>query len=167
MKNIKIEDLRNGYTYDEKVGIYSCIFCDEDFEEGYIYNEGYNYITAKKAMELHIEKEHKGIIRGILNLDKDITGITDTQKKIIFKFLERKNTKEIAKELEISEATVRSSKFYLQKLKNQAKYFVALMDELDEFLKEENCLSNEEEIELEKILETDSIQMFLKDKNLK
>lgn len=167
MEKIKIDNLKNGYIYNENTKIYSCVFCNETFEEGYIYNEGYNYITAKKAMELHIKNEHGGVVKGFLTLDKDITGVTDTQKKMILKLLEKKNTKEIAKELNISEATVRSNKFYLQKLKNQAKFFLALMEALDESLKDENYFTKDEELELEKFLELDSTQIFLKAKNLK
>ena len=168
MEKLKIDDLKNGYIYDEKTKIYSCIFCEETFEEGYIYTEGYDYVTAKKAIELHIDKEHDGIIKAFLSLEKDITGVTETQKRMILKLLERKNTKEIAKELNISEATVRSNKFYLQKLKNQAKVFLAIMEKLEKTLEDdERYLSNEEERDVKNYLELDTTQLFLKPKNLK
>ena len=167
MEKLKVEDLKNGYTYNAKTKIYSCVFCEEEFEDGYTYTEGYDYVTAKKAMELHIEKEHQGIIKAFLSFDKEVTGVTETQKKMILNMLDRKTTKEIAKEMSISEATVRSNKFYLQKLKNQAKIFLAIMEELEEVLQEDESYLNQEDGELRNVFETNSMQLFLKTKGLK
>ncbi|MGL4655517.1 MAG: hypothetical protein ACRCWM_06525, partial [Sarcina sp.] len=60
---------------------FTCIFCGETFDEGIVYEDNHNFITAKRAIEQYIEREHNGVLKTLLSLEKDITGLTEIQSK--------------------------------------------------------------------------------------
>ena len=86
--------------------------------------------------------------------------------------MERKESKKLAEEMGISQSTVRTHKFYLQKLKRQSKIFLTIMNLLElqereeeskEFLKIEKL--NEEF--LKNSYESNSLHPFFTQYNLK
>lgn len=169
---LRIEDIALGYIYSEKKQSFRCIFCGEVFDEGIIYEDNHNFITAKRAVELHIEREHDGVLKTLLSLEKDITGLTEIQSKIIMGIMERKESKKLAEEMGISPSTVRTHKFYLQKLKRQSKIFLTIMNLLELQEREEE---SKEFLKIEKLneeffknsYESNSLHPFFTQYNLK
>lgn len=49
--DLKIEDISLGYVYNSKKQNFTCIFCGETFDEGIVYEDNHNFITAKRAIE--------------------------------------------------------------------------------------------------------------------
>lgn len=170
--DLKIEDIALGYIYNEKKRDFTCIFCGENFDEGIIYEDDRNFITAKRAIEKHIEREHEGVLKTLLSLEKDITGLTEIQSKIITGLMEKKESKKLAEEMGISPSTVRTHKFYLQKLKRQSKIFLTIMNLLEASESEdeiEECLKSKkmnEEI-LKNSCESNTLHPFFTQYNLK
>ena len=170
--DLKIEDISLGYVYNSKKQNFTCIFCGESFDEGIIYEDDRNFITAKRAIEKHIEREHEGVLKTLLSLEKDITGLTEIQSKIITGLMEKKESKKLAEEMGISPSTVRTHKFYLQKLKRQSKIFLTIMNllEISESEDEiEECLKSKkmnEEI-LKNSCESNTLHPFFTQYNLK
>lgn len=107
----------------------------------------------------------------LLGLEKDITGLTDIQKKLLNLLADKKTNKEIAEEMDIAVSTVRTHKFYLQKMKRQAKIFLALMETLKiEEHKEKNVnleSEDKEQFETDKMLSINSLHPFFTQYNLK
>lgn len=170
--DLKIEDIALGYVYDSKNQNFTCIFCGETFDEGIVYEDNHNFITAKRAIEQHIEREHNGVLKTLLSLEKDITGLTEIQSKVITGLMEKKESKKLAEEMGISPSTVRTHKFYLQKLKRQSKIFLTIMNLLElqeEEVESKELLKNEklnEEL-LKSSCETNSLHPFFTQYNLK
>ena len=170
--DLKIEDISLGYVYNSKKQDFTCIFCGETFDEGIVYEDNHNFITAKRAIEQHIEREHKGVLKTLLSLEKDITGLTEIQSKVITGLMEKKESKKLAEEMGISPSTVRTHKFYLQKLKRQSKIFLTIMNLLElqeEEVESKELLKNEklnEEL-LKNSCETNSLHPFFTQYNLK
>lgn len=131
-KDLSIEDLVQGYTWNEEEGIYTCIFCGEVFEEGVIYTHESQLLMAIKAAEYHVLEEHGGSFNAFMSLDKQITGISDSQRTLMQCLYEKKDNKSICESMDISSSTVRAHKFNLQKIKRQAKIFLALMQSIEE-----------------------------------
>ena len=144
MKNKKIEDaaieeLTNGYVHGylyngglcDKTKGYICLFCNTGFDEDGIYTVGKVTVNAKKAVKLHIHKEHGHIFRNLLALDKNKTGLTDTQKDFLDCYYNGMNDKEIAEKMNISAATVRYQRFNFKEKVKQAKMIIALSELLE------------------------------------
>lgn len=129
-RDLTVEELIRGYIWAEKEEGYSCIFCGEVFEEGVVYPSGPRLLTAEKAARAHVEREHGGSFGCLLDLDKQISGLTEVQRNVLRCFYEGRETEEICESMGISPATVRTHRHNLQKLKREAKIFLALMEQL-------------------------------------
>lgn len=171
INDLEIEDLVKGYTYNPETNEYRCLFCKEIFEEGYIYEYEEKLMSAEKRMKIHIEEEHNGVFLSLLGLEKEINGLSDIQKKLLLLLAEKKDNKDIAEDMGITTSTVRTHKFYLQKMKRQAKILLALMEalEIEEKKDKKLELKNErdEKLKTEKIFSINSLHPFFTQYNLK
>ena len=91
----------------------------------------------------HIFDEHGSVFECLLDLDKQMNGLSDAQKDVLEGLYYEKDNKAIGEEMGISDATVRTYKFNLQKMKRRARIFLAMMEQIE----------NEEIIALRKRLE--------------
>lgn len=55
------------------------------------------FFTAKKALQLHIEKEHGSVFEALIQLDKKYTGLSDIQTELLKLFATGAPDKEIIK----------------------------------------------------------------------
>lgn len=131
-KDLSLEELKKGYVKQDNPAGYMCIFCGEFFEEGVIYSSRERSVVAEKATQEHIEDIHEGAFQSLITLDKQISGLSDVQKKVIESLHEKMEVKDIAEDMGISPATVRAHKFNLQKMKREAKIFLALMEAVED-----------------------------------
>lgn len=123
-----IEDISNGYIYDETSGNYICLICGEAFTRGFIFNEDGVLMEASMAVKIHIGKAHGSVFEYLLSLDKKYTGLSEVQNKILEYFYKGYSDKEIVKiEGDGSESTIRNHRFKLKEKEKQAKTFLALM----------------------------------------
>ena len=130
-KELTIEELTRGYTWDKDLRLCTCIFCGEYFEEGVIYPLQGRMVTAERAMEAHISACHGGVFHGLIRLDKQINGLSESQKDILEGMYFEKDNRELSEELGISAATVRTHKFNIQKMKREAKILLALLEQIE------------------------------------
>ncbi|WP_324825337.1 LuxR C-terminal-related transcriptional regulator [Sinanaerobacter sp. ZZT-01] len=131
-KDLSVDELINGYVNNPKTGEFSCIFCGETFENGIIYPNAEKLFTAEKAVSEHVKEEHGGSFNVLINLDKQICGLSEIQKSILTHLYERDDNKTICEAMNISAATVRTHKFNLQKAKREAKILLALIQTAEE-----------------------------------
>lgn len=130
--NATIEELTNGFFYNEQQGAYVCLLCGESFEDGIIYPIEGTLFEAKKAAGYHIEIAHGSVFDYLLNLDKKYTGLSEHQKELLYYFEKGFNDKEIVKELNGgSTSTIRNHRFKLKEKEKQAKIFLTLMNVLN------------------------------------
>lgn len=130
-KELTLEELTRGYVWSEEEQLYQCIFCGDKMEEGLIYSSRGKSVNALRAMQEHIFDEHGSVFECLLNLDKQMNGLSDAQKDVLEGLYYEKNNKAIGKEMGISDATVRTYKFNLQKMKRRARIFLAMMEQIE------------------------------------
>ncbi|WDV47996.1 DUF2087 domain-containing protein [Clostridiaceae bacterium M8S5] len=127
-----IHDLKKGYIYDESTALYTCIFCGYKLECGVIHKYNDTLMTSEKRMKLHIQENHGGSFNYLINLNKKLTGLTQNQQEVITCFYKNKTDKEIAKELGITESTIRNYRFKLREKEKQSKILLSIMQLLNE-----------------------------------
>ena len=130
-KELTLEELTRGYVWSEEEQLYQCIFCGDKMEEGLIYSSRGKSVNALRAMQEHIYDEHGSVFECLLNLDKQMNGLSDAQKDVLEGLYYEKDNKAIGKEMGISDATVRTYKFNLQKMKRRARIFLAMMEQIE------------------------------------
>ena len=136
--NITTRELIDGFSFDEKNGLYKCLFCDAVFEQGIIYPVGEQFVDARKATHAHIEAEHGSVFNMLLSEGKRNTGLTDLQKEMLTNFYNGLSDKEIAKSSGASRSTVRYQRFNFREKAKQAKLILAISELLEEKLKQKN-----------------------------
>ena len=130
-KELTVQELAHGYVWDAEVGLYHCIFCGETFEKGLIYRSRSRMTSARRAMVEHILDSHNGVFYGLMSLDKQIHGLSDSQKDILEGMYLEKGNREVSEEMGISAATVRTHKFHIQRMKREAKILLALLEQIE------------------------------------
>ena len=131
-KELTLAELSCGYFRSRETGRLTCIFCGEEFEEGLIYSSRGRNVTAQRAMEEHIFDRHGGVFQGLIQLDKQVNGLSETQKDILTGMYEGTDNKELGEALHISAATVRTHKFNIQKMKRQAQILLAIIAQIED-----------------------------------
>ncbi|EYE88587.1 transcriptional regulator [Fervidicella metallireducens AeB] len=123
--NTAIEEIEKGYVESEKE--YICIVCGEHFEKGRIFDIDSKLYDAKRAAELHIEKNHGNMLEYLLGLNSTFTGISDVQREIITLMFKGFSDKEIALKLGVAQSTIRNHRYKLREKEKQAKLFLTIM----------------------------------------
>lgn len=139
----RVEDLMNGYVYNESYRVYTCIFCGEVFEADLIYKHEEQFFTAKKAIETHILEKHESPFDFLLNMDRKHTNLTDRQREIFQFFYNESDNKLIAEQMETTPSTVRSYKFKMREKLRQSKIYIALMYLVEQQNDEDINLNND------------------------
>ena len=141
--DLTVEELSKGYIYDKEKNTYTCIFCGESFEGDLIYPVRDRYITAERAVKEHIITEHEGVFNSLINLDKEVNGLSVSEKSILEAIYEGKDNKSISEEMNINVATVRTHKFNIQKMKREAKILLAILEHIEN----EELIQNRKNVE--------------------
>jgi len=124
-----VDELKRGYVYLDREEAYVCLVCGERFEKGIVYRDGDTFYEASKFASLHIVRAHGSMFEYLIGLDKKVTGLTDTQKKLMSCFYAGLDDKETMREVGAGSAsTIRNHRFTLREKEKQAKLFLAMMD---------------------------------------
>ncbi|HLQ40618.1 MAG TPA: DUF2087 domain-containing protein [Tetragenococcus sp.] len=124
------KELENGLI--ETKHEFICLFCGKAFNKEEIFPLGQHLATAKGAIRQHVETKHGGSLKALLELPSEITGLSETQKKIMLLLGLDLSDQEIADQLNITKSTIRNHRFKLKEKKKQAQYFIAIMNLLEE-----------------------------------
>ncbi|MGB5824446.1 MAG: hypothetical protein WBH44_10270 [Proteocatella sp.] len=133
-----IDDLMNGYVYDDRKRLYTCIFCGEIYEEDYIYKCEERHCTARKAVEIHVVEAHGSAFEFMMNLDKKHTGLTERQKEIYEILYHYKDNQAVSEKLGTTLATVRGYKFKMREKLRQVKIYTAISSIIEKDTVSEN-----------------------------
>jgi hypothetical protein len=125
--NATIEEMKQGYVYQELDEVYICLACGDRFEKGIVYTQEGVFYEAEKFTRVHIDDNHMSMFDYLISLDKKITGLTDLQRNLIEMFYEGLNDNEIG-----STSTIRNHRFTLREKMKQAKVFLAIMESVAE-----------------------------------
>ncbi len=131
--NSSIEELKNGYIFDQKREEYVCIMCGREFKKGKIFESNDGFFDAEFAMKNHIMEKHSSPFQFLLNMEKRHNGLSDVQKNVADGMYGNLPDNEIALRLgSKSGSTIRSHKYSLREKYKEAKIFIALMDIINE-----------------------------------
>lgn len=119
-------ELAKGYSEKEKEHV--CLICDAAFEKGCIYEIDQKLYDSRKAVQLHIEKNHGSVLTYYIGMNSEYTGISEVQRDVIELMAKGLSDKEIAKQLGVADSTVRNHRFKLREKEKQAKIFLAIME---------------------------------------
>ncbi|MPM82104.1 hypothetical protein SDC9_129162 [bioreactor metagenome] len=128
-----LQEMKQGYVYQQASDEFICLICGESFANGVIYPHNNRLYEAKKYIDIHISDQHGSTFQVLLNLDKKLTGLTDHQKTIIELFYQGHSDNDVAKAIDTgSTSTIRNHRFSLKEKQKQAKIFLAIMELLGE-----------------------------------
>lgn len=139
-----IQDIKKGYI--EKDDYYKCLICNEIYTKGRIYDVDSYLYDAKKAAELHINKNHNSMLDYLLNMNTAYTGITEVQRELIILIAQGLTDKEISNKLGVAASTVRNHRYKLREKEKQAKLFLSIMELLNSNTNKNICKMDNEEI---------------------
>lgn len=126
-----VDELTQGFLFDENKNGYICLVCNQLFEDGVIYPFENKLYEAKKAIEIHIQAEHTSMFHYLIDLDKRFTGLTETQKELLqYLHMGLTDREIVQKQKGGSPSTIRNHRFKLREKEKQAKIFLAIMNSL-------------------------------------
>ena len=128
--NLKLEELIRGYAQNDEAC--TCALCGENFAKGRIYEMNGVLYDAWGAVRKHVAEQHGNTADFLLGQEPKKIGISEVQQKLLQCMSQGMGDKEIAKEMEISQSTVRNHRFKLREKEKQAKLFLAMMGALEE-----------------------------------
>ncbi len=128
--NSTVEEIVLGYK--DCKDSYLCTLCGKEFKKGLIFSIEDKLYDAFGAVNKHHISEHGYTVDYILNQETSLSGISDVQQQILKLMSEGKDDKTIAQILGIAQSTVRNHRFKLREKEKQAKFFIALMQSLEE-----------------------------------
>lgn len=121
-----VEEVKKGFIEDDTT--YKCIICEEEFEKGRIFPIDSMFYDSKKAIELHIAKEHGSTLEYLLGMNTTFTGISQVQKELLMLIASGLTDKEIALKLGVANSTIRNHRYKLREKEKQARLFLSMME---------------------------------------
>lgn len=135
---LSVEDLNNGFIWDRERKVWMCLNCEAVFEDGEIFSLGDRLLEARRAVKWHVEQEHD---QTEILLASKYVNLTENQVELFKRFQSEKSDKDIAREMGVSQSTIRHQKFTFREKAKQAKVFLALYERMNE-----TKIKNEDEL---------------------
>ncbi|ABR50030.1 conserved hypothetical protein [Alkaliphilus metalliredigens QYMF] len=132
MEKLTVEELKNGYRYDDDTDAYICNICRKAFEVGEIYSLGDRLFEAFRAVKIHVENDHGDNLKQLLYGESKYNTLTDNHKELMSLMYSNVSDKDIAKTLGISPSTVRHQRFMFREKAKQAKMYLAIYEQVME-----------------------------------
>lgn len=130
-----LDELKQGYVYEEKTESYYCLICGDCFEDGEIFHVEQlgRWFKARKYAAYHVQEAHGSMLDCLLGLDKKATGFTDLQKELVRHFADNLSDNEIVKLTDIGSAsTIRNHRFVLKEKAKQARLVLATIELMEQ-----------------------------------
>lgn len=134
IKEASLEELVQGYSADG--GVYQCLQCGKRYEEGQVYPREGHFYLAKRAIQIHVAKDHPPFYELLMNFDKKEVGLTDKQKEVMKDFADGMTDKQIAGKQGIAHSTVRHQRFVFKERAQQAKLYLAIYQMVEQATRE-------------------------------
>jgi len=132
MDTLSPTEIATGYRLQKDTGALACLFCDEGFEAGVIYEQDGRFVDAERAVQKHIDSKHEGAFTALLGMGRKTTGLSEVQETMLRLSYEGLSDKQIASRMGgRSPSTVRNHRFQLRRKYREAKMLIALMDLLE------------------------------------
>jgi hypothetical protein len=130
LTNLTIEELKQGYVYDEDNQTFICTTCEKHYEKGEIYVFESRFFEADRSIKYHVVLEHGDPLMRLLKSDSKYNTFTENQKELLTLIYADLSDKEIAKQLGLSASTVRHQRFMFREKAKQAKMYLAIYEQV-------------------------------------
>lgn len=122
------EEIKNGYHRNQNEDAYICNYCHKPFADGQVFPIDGLYYESEYAASAHIELDHGGNFKELVDSDTKYNTLTDNQRELLKLFNAGLSDSEIAKKLDVSPSTVRHQKFTFREKAKQAKLYLAIYE---------------------------------------
>ncbi len=126
---LTVDELKQGYRFDSETDSYACLTCGQRFTNGQVYPVGDHFFAAEHAAKRHITDAHGGGAALLINADTKYNTLTQVQKDLLLLIASGASDRQIAKETNVSEATVRRQRFNFREKAKQAKLYLATYEQ--------------------------------------
>lgn len=126
--NMTIDEIRDGYSFNNECNCFVCNICGKRFEEGEVFHSGNRFFSARRMIGIHMGEEHPDMLEILASFNKKYTGITDNQKEILQMLYLGMTDNEIAKKTGVAAATIRHQKYVFREKAKQAKLYLAIYE---------------------------------------
>ena len=131
-----VDEITQGYKAEANGERLVCLFCGHVVEEGVVYGSPGQFVTGKRAMNLHVSQAHGSVFETLIGQGKHVTSLTQAQREMMLAFYQGLSDKEISQRTGVSGATVRFQRHSLREKAKQAKVFLALAQLMESGLQE-------------------------------
>ena len=126
LENLTMQEIVQGYFFDQTRNAYVCIDCGMVFAVGEVYCLTERYFQAEPAMQMHQTAVHKNRLSELLAEDSKYLSLTENQKALLNLFGQGSSDNEAAKQLNVSPSTVRHQRFMFREKAKSAKIYLAV-----------------------------------------
>lgn len=125
-----LEELKKGYRYDKGKDSYLCHYCEQNFPADQVFQIENKFYVAEQAAVRHLQAVHGSNLAHLLYADTKYNTLTENQKELFSLFYSAASDKEIAKKLNVAEATIRRQRFTFREKAKQARFYLAMYEQV-------------------------------------
>ncbi len=129
---MSLGELKNGYHYEKEQEAYVCNYCGQTFQAGQVFQIDGSFYMAEPAAARHIKSAHNGSLAQLLYADTKYNTLTGNQKELLALFYAGASDREMARQLNVTEATIRRQRFTFREKAKQAKFYLAVYEQIFE-----------------------------------
>ncbi len=123
-----LDEIKRGYRYDKEKDAYLCNYCGQVFAIGQVFQIDGDFFMAESAIIKHIRTAHNGNLVQLLSSESKYNTLTPNQRDLLSMFYAKMSDKEMARKLNITEATIRRQRFTFREKAKQAKFYLAMYE---------------------------------------
>lgn len=102
-----LDEIKNGYKYEKEQDAYVCNHCGQVFHVGQVFQIDGSFFMAEPAVMKHISRIHSGNFIQLLCSESKYNTLTQNQRDLLAMFYSKMSDKDMAKKLNVTEATIR------------------------------------------------------------
>ena len=125
---MKLDEIKKGYRYDKDLDAYICNHCGQVFNVSQVFQIDGSFFMAEPAVMKHISQIHSSNLTQLLYSESKYNTLTQKQRELLAMFYTKISDKDMAKKLNVTEATIRRQRFTFREKAKQAKFYLAMYE---------------------------------------
>ena len=123
-----LDEIKKGYKYDKEKDAFVCNHCGQIFNIGQVFQIEGSFFMAEPAVMKHISQSHSSNLTQLLCSESKYNTLTQNQRDLLAMFYSKMSDKDMAKKLNVTEATIRRQRFTFREKAKQAKFYLAMYE---------------------------------------